>query len=182
MAYSYAITSNQIMPRFLEGNEAVELCQSNIQTLVDMIWGNTCIMCWKGKYSSEDRIKAFRFAIDCFSLLYSDGNFGFYHERISDCYKDIADCYLKLGDEDQMFKCLEKAAEHAVKYDSRKDGMYTAFMVNKVELSVNDAYKNYTENRCGLLLKSLKKDQFAHLQNDPRMVRIIEKLKPVAIM
>ncbi len=182
MAYSYAITSNQIMPRFLEGNEAVELCQSNIQTLVDMIWGNTCIMCWKGKYSSEDRIKAFRFAIDCFSLLYSDGNFGFYHERISYCYKEIADCYLKLGDEDQMFKCLENAAEHAVKYDSRKDGMYTAFMVNKVELSVNDAYKNYTENQCGLLLKFLKKDQFAHLQNDPRMVRIIEKLKTVAIM
>ena len=182
MANSYAITSNQMMPRFYEGDEAVELCQSNIQTLVDMIWGNTCIMCWKGKYSSEERIKAFRFAIDCFSLLYSDGNFGFYHERVSGCYKEIADCYLKLGDEEQMFKCLEEATEHAVKYDSRKDGMYTAFMVNKVELSVNDAYKNYTENQCGLLLKSLRKDQFAHLQNNPRMMKIIEKLTPVAIM
>ena len=182
MAYSYAITSNEMMPRFLEGDEAVELCQTNIQSLVDMIWCNTFIMCWKGKYSSEERIKAFRFAIDCFSLLYSDGNFGFYHERVSGCYKEIADCYLKLGDEEQMFKCLEKAAEHAVKYDSRKDGMYTAFMVNKVELSVNDAYKNYTENQCGLLLKSLRKDQFAHFQNNPRMMKIIEKLTPVAIM
>ena len=182
MAYSYAITSNEMMPRFLEGDEAVELCQANIQSLVDMIWCNTCIMCWKGNYSSEERIKAFRFAIDCFSLLYSDGNFGFYHERVSGCYKEIADCYLKLGDEEQMFKCLEKAAEHAVQYDSRKDGMYTAFMVNKVELSVNDAYKNYTENQCGLLLKFLRKDQFAHLQNNPRMMKIIEKLTPVAIM
>ena len=178
MAYSYAITSNQMMPRFLEGDEAVELCQTNIQSLVDMIWGNTCIMCWKGNYSLENRIKA----IDCFNLLYDDGNCGFYHERISGCYKEIADCYLKLGDEDQMFKCLEKAAEHAVKYDSRKDGMYTAFMVNKVELSVNDAYKTYTENQCGLLLKSLRKDQFAHLQNNPRINKIIEKLTPVAIM
>ena len=182
MAYSYNITSNEMMPRFLEGDEAVELCQTNIQSLVDMIWCNTCIMCWKGNYSSEERIKAFRFAIDCFSLLYSDGNFGFYHERVSGCYKEIADCYLKLGDEEQMFQCLEKAAEHAVKYDSRKDGMYTAFMVNKVELSVNDAYKNYTENQCGLLLKFLRKDQFAHLQNNPRMMKIIEKLTPVAIM
>lgn len=182
MAYSYAITSNEMMPRFLEGDEAVELCQSNIQTLVDLICGNMYIMCWKGNYSSEDRIKAFRFAIDCFSLLYSDGNFGFYHERISNCYKEIADCYLKLGEEEQMFNCLEKAAEHAVQYDSRKDGMYTAFMVNKVELSVNDAYKNYTENQCGLLLKFLRKDQFAHLQNNPRMMKIIEKLTPVAIM
>ena len=182
MAYSYPITSNQMMPRFLEGDKAVELCQTNIQTLVDMIWGNMYIMCWKGNYSSEDRIKAFRFAIDCFNLLYDDGNCGFYHERISDCYKEIADCYLKLGEEEQMFNCLEKAAEHSLKYDSRKDGMYTAFMVNKVEISVNDAYKNYTENQCGLLLKALRKDTFAHLQKDPRMIKIIEKLTPVAIM
>ena len=182
MANSYAITSNQMMPRFYEGDEAVELCQSNIQTLVDMIWGNTCIMCWKGNYSLEDRIKAFKFVIDCFNLLYSDGNFGFYHERISQCYKEMADSYLKLNEEGNMFTCLEKAAEHAVKYDSRKDGMYTAFMVNKVELSVNDAYKNYTENQCGLLLKVLRKDAFAHLQKDTRMRKIIEKLTPVAIM
>lgn len=153
-----------------------------LQTLVDMIWGNTCIMCWKGNYSLEDRIKAFEFVIDCFNFLYSDGNFGFYHERISQCYKAMADSYLKLNEEDNMFTCLEKAAEHAVKYDSRKDGMYTAFMVNKVELSVNDAYKNYTENQCGLLLKALRKDTFAHLRDDPRIKRIIEKLTPVAIM
>ena len=153
-----------------------------LQTLVDMIWGNTCIMCWKGNYSLEDRIKAFEFVIDCFNFLYSDGNFGFYHERISQCYKAMADSYLKLNEEDNMFTCLEKAAEHAVKYDSRKDGMYTAFMVNKVELSVNDAYKNYTENQCGLLLKTLRKDTFAHLRDDPRIKRIIEKLTPVAIM
>ena len=182
MAYSYAITSNQMMPRFLEGDEAVELCQTNIQSLVDMIWGNTCIMCWKGNYSLENRIKAFRFAIDCFNLLYDDGNCGFYHERISQCYKEMADSYLKLNEEDNMFTCLEKAAEHAVKYDSRKDGMYTAFMVNKVVLSVNDAYKTYTENQCGLLLKALRKDTFAHLQKDPRMMKIIEELTPLAIM
>jgi len=182
MACSYAITANQMMPRFLEGDEAVELCQSNIQTLVDLIWGNICIMCWKGNYSSEDRIKAFRFAIDCFNLLYDDGNCGFYHERISNCYKEIADCYLKLGEEDRMFNCLEKAAEHAVKDDSYKDGMYTAFMVNKVELSVNNAYKNYTENTSGLLLKKLNREEYSRFKDDPRMQKIIERLTPVAIM
>ena len=181
MACSYPITSNQMMPRFLEGDEAVELCQSNIQTLVDMIWGNTYIMCWKGNFSSEHRIKAFRFAIDCFSLLYSDGNFGFYHERVCLCYREIADCYLSLGEDGQMFNCLEKAAEHAIKYDSRQDGMYTAFMVNKIELNLNDAYKTHTENQCGLLLKSLR-EKYAHLQNDPRMIKLIEKLEPIAVM
>ena len=182
MACSYQITSNQMMPRFLEGDEAVELCQSNIQTLVDMIWGNTFIMCWKGNFSFEDRIKAYSFAISCFNLLYFDGNFGFYHERVCLCYKEIADCYLSLGEDEKMFNCLEKAVEHAVKFDSRQDGMYTAFMVNKLELSLNDAYKNYTENQCGLMLKALREEKYAHLQNDPRMIKLIERLEPIAVM
>jgi len=182
MANSYAITSNQMMPRFYEGDEAVELCQSNIQSLVDMIWGNVCMMCWKGNYSPEERIKAFEFAIDCFSLLYSDGNFGFYHGRISDCYKEMADGYLKLNEEEPMFACLEKAAEHAVKYDCRKDGMYTAFMVSKVELSVDDAYKTYTENDSGLLMKQLQGEKYSCYKNDPRMERIVEGLKSVAVV
>ena len=182
MAPDYAITANQMMTRFLEGNEAVELCQTNIQSLVDMIWGNTYIMCWKGNYSPEDRIKAFRFAIACYSLLYSDGNFGFYHGRLSDCYKEMADSYLQLNEKDMMFACLEKAAEHAVQYDTRKDGMYTAFMVNKTKLSVNDAYKTYTENDSGLLVKKLKGERYSCYQDDPRMNRIVEKLSSVAMM
>ena len=182
MACSYALTSNQMMPRFLDGDEAVELCQTNIQTLVDMIWSNTWILCWKGNYSAQERIKAFRFAIECYSLLYSDGNFGFYHERISQCYKEMADSYRDLDEEEPMFACLENAAEHAIKYDSRKNGMYTAFMVNKVELSVNDAYKNYTENDAGLLLKQLNGEKYMRFKGDPRMQKIIEKLTPVAIV
>lgn len=182
MANNYHITSNQLMSHILEGDEAVECCQSNIQELVDLIWNNTYSMCHAGRYSPEDRIKAFSFVIECYSLLYSDGNFGFYHERLSLCYKELADNYLKLGDEEKVFTCLEIAAEHAINYDTRKDGMYTAFMVNKLELSVNNAYKRYTENDSGLLLKSLKKGKFAHLQNEPRMIAIIEKLTPIAIM
>ena len=182
MAPGYALTSNQMLPRLLEGDAAVELCQTNLQALVDMIWNNTCILCRKGNYSPEERIKAFQFAIDCFSLLYADGNFGFYHERIAQCYKEMADSYLQRNEEDRMFVCLEKAAEHAAQYDCRKDGMYTAFMVNKVALSVDDAYKNHTENASGLLLKQLNGEKYSCFRDAPRMQKIIERLTPAAIM
>ena len=182
MAPGYALTSNQMLPRLLEGDAAVELCQTNLQALVDMIWNNTCILCRKGNYSPEERIKAFQFAIDCFSLLYADGNFGFYHERIAQCYKEMADSYLQRNEEDRMFVCLEKAAEHAAQYDCRKDGMYTAFMVNKVALSVDDAYKNHTENASGLFLKQLNGEKYFAFRNAPRMQKIIERLTPAAIM
>lgn len=34
MAPGYATTSNQMLPRFLEGDDAVELCQTNLQALL----------------------------------------------------------------------------------------------------------------------------------------------------
>ena len=55
-------------------------------------------------------------------------------------------------------------------------------MVNKVKIHGNDAVKNHTENQCGLLLKSLREEKYAHLQNDPRMIKLIEKLEPIAVM
>lgn len=182
MAPIYHVTVNQMMPLLLKGEEAIEYCQTNIQTLMDLIFGNVNILINKGNFSPEEAIKARRFAIDCFNLLYPDGKCGFYHCRLSMFYERMGNDYLKLGNEEEMISCFEKAAEHAICFDTRGNGRYTAFMVNRVVFSSEDATKNHTENSSGLLLKSLRKDRFAHLQDDPRMVKIIEKLTPVAIM
>ncbi len=182
MANIYHLSSNQLMARVLEGEEAVEYCQENIQALFDLVLSNTSLIMQNAKYTPEEKIKACRFVIDCFSLLYTDGNCGFYHCRLAKFYEIMAHNYLKLGDEDNMFACLEEAVKHAIKFDTQTDGMFTAFMVNRVKISSIDAVKDHEENQSGLLLKALKKEQFAHLQNNPRMQKIIEKLKPVAIM
>ena len=182
MAGIYAVTVNEMMPRFLEGDDAVKYCQSNIQSLVEMLGQNSNIIMRKGKYTPEETIKTCKFVIDCYRLLYPDDNCGFYHVRFSEFYEKMAHNYLTLGDEENMFACLEKAVEHAIKFDNPIEGLYTSFMVNKVRTNSIDAVKTHTENQCGLLLKALRKDTFAHLQDDPRMMKIVEKLTPVAIM
>lgn len=182
MAPIYSVTVNEMMPRFLEGDAAVRYCQSNIQYLVDCIGVNVNIMLKKGKYTAEETITALEFLIGCYKLLYPDGNCGFFHVRLSAFYKRMANNYMSLGNCDQMFDCLEKAVEHAIKFDTLKDGEYTAFMVNKLKMSSNDALKDHSENQSGLLLKSLKKDKFAHLWNEQRMLKIIEKLESIALM
>lgn len=182
MAGIYAVTVNEMMPHFLEGDDAVRYCQSNIQSLVEMIGLNANMMIRKGKYTPEETIRTCKFVLDCYRLLYPDGNCGFYHVRISEFYKKIADSYLKLGDVENMFDNLEKAAEHAIRFDTMTDGMFTAFMVNKVKKSTMDTVKDHTENQCGFLLKSFKEDPYANFRNDQRMVKIIEKLIPVACM
>ena len=182
MANTYYVTSNQLMARALEGDEAVEWCQGNIQSLVEIIGNNALIMLGNGKYNQEDRIRVLEFVISLYELLYYDGNCGFYHRRLSEFYEYMAQTYLKLDDEDKMMECLEKSAEHAIKFDTQTDGMFTSLMVNKVKMSPLNAVKNHTENRSGLLLKALKKEKIAHLHDDPRMQKIIERLTPIAIM
>ena len=157
-------------------------CQENIQALFDLVLSNTSLIMQNAKYTPEEKIKACQFVIDCFSLLYTDGNCGFYHCRLATFYEIMANNYLKLKNIEKVLDCLEKAAEHAILFDTLKDGMFTAFMVNRVKMSSTDAVKDHTENASGLRLKNLKMEKYAHLQDDPRMVRIVEKLMPVAIM
>ena len=69
MANIYHVSSNQLMARVLEGEEAVEHCQQNIQALFDLILSNTSLIIQNAKYTPEETIKACQFVIDCFSLL-----------------------------------------------------------------------------------------------------------------
>ncbi len=182
MAPIYHVTVNQMMPRLLKGEEAIEFCQTNIQTLMDLIVSNVNVLINKGNYSPEEAIQARTFAMDCLRLLYPDGNCGFYHCRLSMFYQRMGNDYFKLDKIEEMISCFEKAAEHAVLFDLRGNGRYTAFMVNQVSYASEDVTKNHTENQSGLILKTLQKKQYAHLQNDPRIMRIFEKLAPIAIM
>ena len=181
MATIYHVTINELMPDFLEGEEAVRYCQSNIQSLVDLIGNNVNTICRKGDFGPGDRIKAYQFVIDLFDFLYHDGNAGFYHERYANYYGWMAREYKTLGDEEEMFRCLEKAAEHAIRYDTPEEGFYTAFMVNKVVMD-KSGFKNYQENRSGLLLKQLQGKAYDPWRNDERLLRIIDRLRSVAVM
>jgi len=43
--------------------------------------------------------------------------------RFSEFYEKMVHNYLTLGDEENMFACLEKAVEHAIKFDTPIDGI-----------------------------------------------------------
>ena len=181
MGGSLAVTVNALMPTVLEGEEAVEYCQSNLREYMDDICLNVDIMVWKGSFSPEEEILLRKFALDCFKLLYSDENYGFYHCRVSNLYHQLGNNYMRLGREEEMLDSLEKAAEHAIKFDTRVNCKYTAFMVNRLTHSVDSAYKDYTENDSALLLRNFKGEAYAAYHDHPRMKAIMEMLSEVAV-
>ncbi len=180
MAISSNVSQEELMSRILEGEEAVRYCQRNIQGFVEAIGQNTRIMIHKGGYSREQKIEAYNFVLSCYKLLYPDGNCGFYHVRFSEFYEYLAYNYLMLGLEEQALDCLEESAKHAIKFDTLKDGMYTAFMVNKCEMSTLDAVKDHSENQSGVIIKELKSEAYAKLHNNARFQKIIDMLTPIA--
>lgn len=176
MAGSYAVAREELMPRFLEADEAVCYCQTNIQRLVEMIGVNATIMIRKGHYTPEEQIAVYRFVIDCYERLYADGKCGFYHVRLSEFYERMAGAYFALNQIPDTLDCLEQSVNHAVRFDRREDGKYTAFMVNKVKEWVSDVVKDHLETRSEQVMNSLK-GIFAELQSNPRVVRMMEKLQ-----
>jgi transcriptional regulator with XRE-family HTH domain len=181
MAPIYHATVNQLMQRILEGEEAVSYCQSNIQSLVDLIAINTSRMLRNGNFNVNNEIKAMGFVLNCYKLLYDDENYGFFHCRIAEWNRRLAKAYLKKGDIDSMYACLEKAVDSAVKYDSRAKDTYTAFMVNLQTYMPEQTLKDHTENNSALMLNDLRKDDFDNLRNESRFKAITVKLEKVAV-
>ena len=181
MASLYHVTVNELMPHLLQGEEAVEYCQSNIQSLAELICHNASLMLNKGEFTNKERIRVRQFVLDVFDLLFPDGNCGFFHCRYSELYSLMARNNKYLGNTDEMFDCLANAANHAIKFDTLKDGKFTSFMSDRVEISSDDSVRNFPENRCGLLMKLIDK-YFAEFKDELRMKEIIDMIEPVAFM
>lgn len=181
MSNTMWVSHEILLTNLLEGEEAVEHCQSVLQSFLDLMYSVTNVMTWQGGFPPPDAIKCRRFMLDCFKLLYPDENYGFYHCRVSDLYHRLGNNHMWLGQEDEMFDSFEKAAEHAIKYDTRVNGKYTAFMVNRLTYSVVDACKDYTENDSALLLREFKSEMYAAYHDHLRMKAIMEKLSEVAV-
>lgn len=174
-------TKNMMLACAFEGEKAIRYCQSNIWKLFDLIWLNVDVMARNG-LKPEDEIADWKFVLDCYDLLHSDGRMGFDHCRVSEVSQTLARKYRELGKVDEMFAYLDRAAEHAVKCDTYEEMHFTVPILNLTMDSPDRNTKSFTENISGRLLKELTGDGYADCRDDPRMQAILEKLKPIAVM
>ncbi len=133
MAGRYIGTENQLMIRILEGEEAADFCKWNIEILVDLIATNAEVMLQKGTFTSAEKIHISKLVVNLFSLIYEDGNYGFYHRRVSKWSMQIAKHYAQTQNKEETLRWVNSAMTHASLYDSLDDGKYTSLIVKNVE-------------------------------------------------
>jgi len=173
MAGRYIGTENELMIRILEGEEAAAFCQWNIETLVDLISSNAEIMLKKGSFSAEEQIHIGEQIIKLFSLIYEDGNYGFYHCRVSDWYMRLARDYARAGKQSHTLRCLRCAVEHAIAYDRLEEGSYTALIVNRQRFGSNCD----SEKQAAARQKETADVCFDFVRADAQFMQLLNQLK-----
>ncbi|MBQ8641466.1 MAG: helix-turn-helix transcriptional regulator [Clostridia bacterium] len=181
MAGSYYVTTQELLKTVLDGEERIELCQNNLINLVELISRNINDIVSAGILTAAEKIRAHKAQLAFFEILYPDGDYGFYHCRLADTYKDLSCWYHDLADRENVLASLEKAAYHAEKYDTRTDSRRTSPLVNRTEDRTESVTKDYTGNDSALLFRFLEREIFDPYREDRRFTAIVEQVRRVAV-
>ena len=166
-----------LLSRVLEGEEGVKACQTNIVNIVDMLWNSIQRMLQKIDFSYEEKIKAYSIAKKVFEVIYDDGNFRFFHERLYIINVKMAWSYFNMNMQNEAISCLEEAVYHAIKYDTRKSGMYTALAVNRINDDVKCSSKGATSNSSADMINILNNKRYASIRDNERIKSLISELE-----
>lgn len=169
MAGRYIGTENQLMIHILEGEDAADFCKWNMETLVDLIAVNAGVMLQKGTFTTAEKIHISERIIELFSLIYEDGNFGFYHCRISKWSMTAAKAYANAQRKDEALLWLRRATKHAEAYDTLEDGHYTAPLVKGAKYSSSRGAQSQLQARQADMADSC----FDFLRDDPQFARLL---------
>ncbi len=131
------------------------------------------------------KAKAIEKLIDLHKFIFDDGNYEFYHARMELLYLDYAEILLHQRRIDEVFLMLEKAYEHAKKFDIyldeiRKNGevCYTSTFTNALKDVSDDVYA--TKSLPQLLNFTLLDESDIYYKTlccDPRFDDLIERIR-----
>ena len=127
--------------------------------------------------TTEEKIFALETALKLWSTLIYDGNFLFYHCRISSLYHNLAIRHAELGHRDETLENLRLAKFHADAFDSLepKEKNYTSIFVNCATSDASKSTKNYTETNAGLIRRDLENDsRYNFLREDEEFIEFMK--------
>jgi len=180
MGGSIHATREGLKSTILQGEDGVVACQSYMESLIHMAAMTASVMTSKIQFSHNEKIEAYKFAIDILKCLYSDDNVGFYSFNISYYYRCIAREYAEMNDRENTLKALKESCRYAIIDAKLKEMDYTAPMVNRLKHKQSNISKNYKGNACNIRLESLENERFDFVRNEVVFKEMVADLKKYA--
>lgn len=177
---SYWTTCNELLTSVLTGDELLNQCQYNIQTLADLLTMNAGLLTRSDRYTTEEKMRIYRFCIDLMKMVYGRENYGFYACRVAGFHFNIARICADRKDTEGCLAELDAMIDHTVYYDTYSDGKYSGLLVNSQEYSRKNNTKNYTESSCSRCLTDLQNPIFDFVRDDPRFIELTNRLQRIS--
>ncbi len=165
-------TAETTLPKFLNGQEKIEFCQSTIQKLHWHFWWLITCMIDGEYYSGTEKIELLKKAIAFYEIVYEKEDYAFSHIRIGAAYEDIAVLLLKQGKTNEALENLEKCVNHYIAFDTLPDSMkYESLLVDSLEFKKEQTSKSSQNNSCRNVLNGIRYD----LKDEKSLFHLIEK-------
>ncbi len=141
--------------------------------LMDFLSNNLCDQ----NSSIEEKIIARETAVKLWNLLIDDGNFLFYHNKISYLYAMLAQDYARIGDRRRMLDSIKKSIYHAASYDAISEGEhnYTAILVSAASCNILDSAEKCAETTVQSFARTLDDQCYDPFRNDPEFVELTKQ-------
>ena len=164
----------------LEGDELVEHCQNYIWKVCDRmyLYMKYLIDCKEAGYTHEEKHSMWNILYDMIHMIFSEKDFGFWHDRLGRISFFMA---LESGKQklfDRAMQELEQAIMHFEGYQSFKAISHTSLLVNKVKVDLSNIAKSTDETLGHTYLRYLNNNDvvFATIKDTPRYMNIKEQL------
>ena len=129
---------------------------------------------------SYGKIKYFETAVSIIKTIFDDGDYGFFHQELSDLYLWIANRYVMVNDLDRAFESYEIGFQHAKAYDDLpKITTHTSFLVRE---KVFDMAKTNSDNEDNMVKRQIDCLRswgiYKKVKDTPQMQALLAKYEP----
>jgi len=147
------ISRLELIGQIYDGEEKIAHLKSEIMADCERLARNIKVFSWaKYKDDSDMRdlqnvIKLIKKAINIYEIIYENGDYGFYNERMWELYADNAINYMFLQEFDNAIDCLGKAADYAAAFDTLPEPfIHTSIIFEGYEHSQSHTSKDTKAN------------------------------------
>ncbi|MDD4774663.1 MAG: helix-turn-helix transcriptional regulator [Eubacteriales bacterium] len=170
------VSQETMLVRVLEGDELTKHRQRTLLTLTELHSWEMWYL--SENFACEDRLVVLENIIKIYSMVFTDGNYGYYHVKVKGFHIGAMNICIDIGNNLKFLDHLKSAADHSIAFDNDYIDhfkLYTAPLINKAYYG--GLIKSYKGNESYNLLKKLDDEKYNVINKMPEFIRICDELK-----
>ena len=175
-------TNKDLLRLVLKGDELVEHCKWYFWKICDELYvaESRLTTCPEAGYTPAERHAIRKAIYDIFHIVFSDGDFGFWENRLASACRGLALCSAEMGEIDQAFAELDKMCEHLENYANFSSIDHTSPMVKGLHYEDAQVGRSTEQSLASIYLGHMYANPlFQSIADDARMASVKQRLQAI---